>query len=118
LYRYSAAALARAEFGRGQLVQRQELLGQIASVLKQQAQRLHMAVFVTNQVTTRLGAAATAIGASGGGGGGGGGSGGGGEGGDGENDGGGVVTPLDVRLVTWTILDWLSRQLNRVFTAK
>ena len=39
----SMAALARAEFGRGQLVQRQELLGQIASVLKQQAERLHMA---------------------------------------------------------------------------
>jgi hypothetical protein len=31
-------------------VQRQELLGQIASVLKQQAERLHLAVFVTNQV--------------------------------------------------------------------
>ena len=52
------AALARAEFGRGQLQQRQELLGQIASVLKQQAERLHLAVFVTNQVTTRIGAAA------------------------------------------------------------
>jgi RAD51-like protein 1 len=54
----SMAALARAEFGRGQLQQRQELLGQIASVLKQQAERLHLAVFVTNQVTTRIGAAA------------------------------------------------------------
>ena len=51
----SVAALARAEFGtgRGQLARRQELLGQIASVLKQQAERLHMAALVTNQVTTR-----------------------------------------------------------------
>ena len=32
----------------------QELLGQIASVLKQQAERLHMAALVTNQVTTRV----------------------------------------------------------------
>ena len=55
----SMACLARAEFGRGQVAQRQELLGQIASVLKQQAERLHMAVFVTNQVTTRIGAPAT-----------------------------------------------------------
>ena len=53
------AALARAEFGRGQLARRQELLGQIASVLKQHAERLHMAAFVTNQVTTRLGGAGT-----------------------------------------------------------
>ena len=53
----SVAALARAEFGvgRGQLQRRQELLGQIASVLKQQAERLHFAAFVTNQVTTRIG---------------------------------------------------------------
>ena len=52
----SVAALARAEFGtgRGQLARRQELLGQIASVLKQQAERLHMAALVTNQVTTRV----------------------------------------------------------------
>ena len=52
----SVAALARAEFGtgRGQIARRQELLGQIASVLKQQAERLHMAALVTNQVTTRL----------------------------------------------------------------
>ena len=52
----SVAALARAEFGtgRGQLARRQELLGQIASVLKQQAERLHMAAIVTNQVTTRV----------------------------------------------------------------
>ena len=51
----SVAALARAEFGtgRGQIARRQELLGQIASVLKQQAERLHMAALVTNQVTTR-----------------------------------------------------------------
>ena len=55
----SMAALARAEFGRGQLARRQELLGQIASVLKQHAERLHMAAFVTNQVTTRLGGAGT-----------------------------------------------------------
>lgn len=52
----SVAALARAQFGRGQLTQRQELLGQIASALKQLAERLGMAVFVTNQVTTRVGA--------------------------------------------------------------
>jgi RAD51-like protein 1 len=52
----SVAALARAEFGtgRGQIARRQELLGQIASVLKQQAERLHMAALVTNQVTTRM----------------------------------------------------------------
>jgi RecA/RadA recombinase len=51
----SVAALARAEFGvgRGQIARRQELLGQIASVLKRQAERLHMAALVTNQVTTR-----------------------------------------------------------------
>ena len=52
----SVAALARAQFGRGQLTQRQELLGQIASALKQLAERLGMAAFVTNQVTTRVGA--------------------------------------------------------------
>ena len=38
--------------GRGQIARRQELLGQIASVLKRQAERLHMAALVTNQVTT------------------------------------------------------------------
>ena len=55
----SVAALARAEFGvgRGQIARRQELLGQIASVLKRQAERLHMAALVTNQVTTRARAA-------------------------------------------------------------
>ncbi len=55
----SVAALARAEFGvgRGQIARRQELLGQIASVLKRQAERLHMAALVTNQVTTRVRAA-------------------------------------------------------------
>jgi RAD51-like protein 1 len=58
----SMAALARAEFGHGQLTRRQELLGQIAAVLKRKAERLHMAAFVTNQVTTRLGRAATAVG--------------------------------------------------------
>ena len=49
----SVAALARAEFGvgRGQIARRQELLGPIASVLKRQAERLHMAALVTNQVT-------------------------------------------------------------------
>ena len=52
----SMAALARAEFGHGQLTRRQELLGQIAAVLKRKAERLHMAAFVTNQVTTRLAA--------------------------------------------------------------
>ena len=52
----SVAALARAQFGRGQLTQRQELLGQIASALKQLSERLGMAAFVTNQVTTRWGA--------------------------------------------------------------
>lgn len=131
----SVAALARAEFGRGQLVQRQELLGQIASVLKQQAERLHMAagscilrtrltrrlkgarsstvrplnlkremnrlqvvafkvmrppyrqVFVTNQVTTRIGAAATAVG----------GGGGNGESGSVENDGGSVTAALGTK---------------------
>ena len=51
----SVAALARAQFGRGQLTQRQELLGQIASALKQLSERLGMAAFVTNQVTTRWG---------------------------------------------------------------
>lgn len=53
----SVAALARAQFGRGQLTQRQELLGQIASALKQLSERLGMAAFVTNQVTTRWGGA-------------------------------------------------------------
>ena len=62
----SMAALARAEFGHGQLTRRQELLGQIAAVLKRKAERLHMAAFVTNQVTTRLGRAATAVGGAGG----------------------------------------------------
>ena len=49
--------MARAQFGRGQLTQRQELLGQIASALKQLSERLGMAAFVTNQVTTRWGGA-------------------------------------------------------------
>lgn len=50
----SVAALARVEFGRDNLQQRQEALGQQAARLKYLAERLHCAVVVTNQVTTRI----------------------------------------------------------------
>jgi RecA/RadA recombinase len=47
----SIAALMRAEFGaKGQVVERQELLGSQASVLKHLAESFRLPVVVTNQV--------------------------------------------------------------------
>jgi len=49
----SVAALVRAEYGRERLVERQALLGEQASRLKQLAEAFRIPVVVTNQVTTR-----------------------------------------------------------------
>lgn len=49
----SVAALARAEFGgggSGSIVERQEMLGSVASRLKQLAEAFRIPVVVTNQV--------------------------------------------------------------------
>lgn len=52
----SVAHLARAEFGgREKVVQRQSVLGAIASTLKRHAEKHELAVLAVNQVTTRLG---------------------------------------------------------------
>ena len=52
----SVAHLARGEFGgREKVVQRQSVLGAIASTLKRHAEKHELAVLAVNQVTTRLG---------------------------------------------------------------
>jgi RAD51-like protein 1 len=50
----SIASLVRSEYGKGQTVQRQEMLGQQAARLKFLAEKLQVAVVVTNQVTTKI----------------------------------------------------------------
>jgi len=51
----SIAALARSDFGSGNVVERQKLLGQQASRLKFLAESFRIPVLVTNQVTTLIG---------------------------------------------------------------
>lgn len=51
----SVAHLARAEFGREKVVQRQSVLGAVASTLKRHAEKHALAVLAVNQVTTRIG---------------------------------------------------------------
>ncbi len=51
----SVAHLARAEFGRERVVQRQSVLGAVASMLKRHAENHALAVLAVNQVTTRIG---------------------------------------------------------------
>lgn len=73
----SIAALARLDFSRDQIVERQNALGQLAAKLKRLAEAFRIPILVTNQVTTRFG---SVNGGGSGGGGGGGGNGGGGGG--------------------------------------
>ena len=51
----SIAHLARAEFGREKVVQRQSALGAVASTLKRHAEKHALAVLAVNQVTTKIG---------------------------------------------------------------
>lgn len=51
----SIAALVLSEYGRDRIVQRQEVLGQLASVLKFLAESFRMPVVVTNQVRAETG---------------------------------------------------------------
>lgn len=54
----SVAHLARGEFGRERVVQRQSALGAAAATLKRHAEKHGLAVLAVNQVTTRIGSAA------------------------------------------------------------
>jgi len=55
----SVAHLARGEFGREKVMQRQSVLGAIAATLKRHAEKHGLAVLAVNQVTTRIGGAIT-----------------------------------------------------------